>query len=57
MTKKKEIKVFRERVFKGVKIAVGNALEEHKKVGRSIVIRRNGRIVHVPPDEIQITEG
>jgi len=49
---KKEIKIFREKVYKGVKIAIRNALEEHKKAGRSIVIMRDGEIVNVPPEEI-----
>ncbi len=32
--------------------AARHALERHKKLGESIVIWRDGRVVEVPPDEI-----
>ncbi|MBN4052460.1 hypothetical protein JYT59_01765 [Sphingobacteriaceae bacterium AH-315-L07] len=53
---KKEIKDFRKKVYKGVKIAIKNALLEHKKAGRSIVIMRDGKIVTVPPEEILVSK-
>jgi len=52
---KREIKELREKVYKGAKIAVRNALLEHKKAGRSIVIMRDGKIITVPPEEILIS--
>ncbi len=37
----------------GIKIAIAEALEEHRRMGRSIVIWRDGKVVNVPPSEIQ----
>jgi hypothetical protein len=33
---------------------VREALKTHKRAGRSIVVSRNGKVVHVPPDQIDI---
>jgi len=49
---KKEIKDFRKKVYNGVKIAIKNALLEHKRAGRSIVIMKDGKMVTVPPEQI-----
>jgi hypothetical protein len=35
--------------------AVREALLRHKKLGNSIVVWREGRIVHVPADEIEVS--
>jgi hypothetical protein len=34
--------------------AVREALTVHKKLGNSIVVWRDGRVIIVPPDEIQL---
>jgi hypothetical protein len=35
---------------------VADALRRHKKLGNSIVIWRDGQIVHVPADQIQVPD-
>ncbi|MDB5320170.1 MAG: hypothetical protein JWN40_1801 [Phycisphaerales bacterium] len=35
---------------------VADAIRRHKKLGNSIVIWRDGQIVHVPADQIQVPE-
>jgi hypothetical protein len=36
--------------------AVREALRRHKKLGNSIVVWRDGQIVHVSADEIQVSD-
>ncbi len=36
--------------------AVRAAVLEHKRAGRSIVVAENGRVVEVPPEEIDVDE-
>lgn len=38
----------------GVKRGVARALAEHKKAGKYIVISENGKIVKIPPEDIEI---
>lgn len=38
----------------GVLQGVARALAEHKKAGRSIVIWKDGKVVKVPPEEIEV---
>ncbi len=40
----------------GVRLGVAKALAEHKKAGRSIVVWRDGKVVRVPPEDIQISD-
>jgi hypothetical protein len=35
---------------------VQRALAEHKRMGRSIVVERDGQIVEIPPEEIVVAE-
>lgn len=42
------------RIDFGVKRGAAMALEEHKKSNRSIVIWRDGHVVKIPPEEIEI---
>ena len=35
---------------------VREALKAHKHAGRSIVVSRNGKVVHIPPDQIDISD-
>jgi hypothetical protein len=35
---------------------VRNALRRHKKLGNSIVVWRDGQIVHIPADQIQVPD-
>ncbi len=47
-----EVSQLRRKIDAGVKAAVAAALEEHRRMGRSVVIERDGKIVHLSPDEI-----
>jgi hypothetical protein len=40
----------------GVRRGVARALAAHKKAGRSIVVWRDGKIVRISPEEIEIDE-
>jgi hypothetical protein len=42
-------------IDEGLRDAVREALLRHKKLGNSIVVWRDGRIVHVPADEIEVS--
>jgi len=50
---KDEAKDLCRRIDYGVRLAVAEALAEHKKAGQSIVIERDGKIITVLPEEIQ----
>jgi len=39
-----------------VKRGVANALAEHKRAGRSVVVMKDGAIVELPPEEIPVDE-
>jgi hypothetical protein len=41
----------REKVEKGAKEGVALALEEHYRMGRSIVVWQDGKVVHLKPEE------
>ncbi|HEY3964840.1 MAG TPA: hypothetical protein VGM05_09850 [Planctomycetaceae bacterium] len=43
-----------KRIEAALQRAVRQALWEHKQLGHSIVIWRDGKIVHVPPEEINV---
>lgn len=42
------------RIDLGVRRGVARAIAEHKKAGRSIVVWRDGKVVKVPPEDIQV---
>jgi len=42
------------RIDELVRAAVANAMEEHRRVGRSIVVWRDGQVVTIPPEEIPV---
>jgi hypothetical protein len=37
-----------------LKEAVADAIAEHKRMGRSIVVWRDGKVVKIPPEEIVV---
>lgn len=43
-----------ERIDYGVKKAIRNAILEHKEQGRSIYISKDGKVVEIPPAEIEV---
>ncbi len=52
-TKKNDLN---EKIEFGVRRGVARALAEHKKAGRSIVIWRDGKVVQIPPEDIEVDE-
>jgi len=38
----------------GIRRGVSRALDRHKKLGESIVIMKEGKIVVVPPEDIEV---
>jgi hypothetical protein len=36
----------------GIKQAISEALEEHRRMGRAIVVWKDGKVVTIPPSEI-----
>jgi len=44
-----------EEINKAYERAVREALTKHKKAGNSVVISRNGEIVTLTPDEIEVS--
>lgn len=55
MTIKKE-KSLLDKIKQGVHTGVAKALLEHKRANRSIVIWQDGKIVTVPPEEIDVSD-
>lgn len=45
-----------ERIDYGVRKGVAKALLEHKLTGHSIVVWKNGKIVEIPAEQIEIPE-
>lgn len=45
-----------ERMLLGIQLGAIRALTEHKKAGQCIAIWRDGKVVVVPPEEIEIPE-
>lgn len=57
LTTKKEAKSdFHEAVDRAMYVGVQRALAEHKRMGRSIVVERDGQIVEIPPEEIVVDD-
>ena len=46
-----ELEILWEKVDRGVKKGVALALEEHYRMGRSIVVWRDGKVVWLKPEE------
>ncbi len=44
------------RAEKALKRAVAKALAEHKKNGIPIAVWRDGKVVRIPPDQIEVRE-
>lgn len=45
-----------EQVDRAVRLAVADALREHKRKGQYVVGWRDGKIIRVPPEEIVVPE-
>jgi hypothetical protein len=48
---KEEIQEIRDKIDAGVRGGVALALEEHYRLGRSIVVGRDGKVVWLKPEE------
>jgi len=53
MNEKKEVDLLK-RMEIGVKRGVSKALERHKKLGESIAVCRNGKVIVIPPEDIVV---
>ncbi len=47
-----EMKKLHSKIDAGVKAAIAAAIERHRKLGESISIMREGKVVTLTPDEI-----
>ena len=47
-------KLFSERLLKSINKAIYEALERHRKLGESIAIWEDGKVVIVPPEKIPL---
>lgn len=47
---------FLEAVDRAMYEGVQRALAEHKRMGRSIVVERDGQIVEIPPEDIVVAD-
>ncbi|NEO57115.1 MAG: hypothetical protein F6K54_31010 [Okeania sp. SIO3B5] len=47
-------KLFSERLLKSINKAIAEALERHRKLGESIAIWEDGKVVIVPPEKIPL---
>ena len=45
-----------EKAEAALKDAVAGVIQEHKQLGLPLVIWRNGKVVHVPPEELEVRE-
>jgi len=52
--KKTKPKSLSQKIDLGVRLGVAHALAEHKRMGQSIVVWRNGKIVTIPAKNIKI---
>ena len=50
--RRNQARKLREPIHAGVKAAIAEAIETHRKAGRSIVIWRDGKVVAIPPEQI-----
>ena len=53
MTQKEGRKI-RSKIVEGVEAAIATALERHKKLGESIVVWKDGKIVVLRPEQIPV---
>ncbi|MEH1939775.1 MAG: hypothetical protein V7L01_06080 [Nostoc sp.] len=47
-----ELELLSSKIDAGVKAAIAAAIERHRKLGQSISIMREGKVVTLTPDEI-----
>ena len=42
--------------YEALKVAVAEAIAQHKRMGQPIVVLKEGRIVSIPPDQIRVQD-
>ncbi len=47
-------KLLSQKIHKGINKAIAEALERHQKLGESIAIWQDGKVVIVPPEKIPL---
>ncbi|MDY6806217.1 MAG: hypothetical protein SXA11_20760 [Cyanobacteriota bacterium] len=52
MTEEKELSELQHKIDRGVKKAIAEAIEKHRKLGQSISIWQDGKVVTIPAEEI-----
>jgi hypothetical protein len=45
-----------EKVEEALKAAVAKVIAENKRLGLPLIIWRDGKVVHVPPEELEVKE-
>ena len=45
-----------DRIDYGVRLGAARAIARHKKAGRSISVWKDGKVVRIPPEEIELPE-
>ncbi len=51
-----EMAILHRQIEQGVKVAVAQALERHRKLGESIAVWRDGQVVTLPADQIPVMD-
>ncbi len=51
-----EMAILHRRIEQGVKVAVAQALDRHRRLGESIAVWHDGKVVTLPPDQIPVIE-
>jgi hypothetical protein len=46
--------LFHQKIDAGVQAGIDLALEEHRRMGRSIVVWQDGKVVTIPPEDIPV---
>ncbi len=49
-------KLLSEKIDKGVQKAIAEAIEKHRKLGESIAVWQDGKVVILPPEKIPTLE-
>jgi hypothetical protein len=51
-----EMTILHQKIEQGVKVAVAQALERHRKLGESIAVWRDGQVVTLTADQIPVMD-
>jgi hypothetical protein len=51
-----EMTILHQKIEQGVKVAVAQALERHRKLGESIAVWRDGQVVTLTADQIPVID-